>query len=140
MPTAASRSAPVSGLAVGVTLTAAIILVIGGVLHAMEGVVGLATNEFYVATQKWIFKFDATTWGWIHILVGIIAILAGIGLFYGAVWARTLGVIIAAVSIFVNFAWLPYYPIWGVVIIVFDFFVIWALTAHGRDITVVNDR
>src|SRR6476646_8452781 len=90
-----SRSAPVSGLAVGVTLTAAVILIIGGVLHAMQGVVGLATNEFYVTTQKWIFQFDVTTWGWIHVIVGIIAVLAGIGLFSGAVWARTLGVVIA---------------------------------------------
>ena len=104
------------------------------------GVVGLATNEFYVATQKWIFQFDVTTWGWIHILVGVIAVLAGIGLYSGAVWARTLGVIVAAVSILANFAWLPYYPIWAVVIIVFDFFVIWALTGHGRDVTRVNDR
>ena len=114
MSTTTPRNAPVSGLAVGVTLTAAIILIIGGVLHAMEGVVGLATNEFYVTTQKWIFQFDVTTWGWIHILVGIIAVLAGIGLFSGAVWARTLGVIIAAISILVNFVWLPYYPIWAV--------------------------
>jgi hypothetical protein len=140
MSTTAPKSAPVSGLAVGVTITAAIILMIGGVLHAMEGVVGLATNEFYVSTQNWIFKFDVTTWGWIHILVGIIAVLAGIGLFSGAVWARTLGVIVAAVSILVSFAWLPYYPVWAVVVIVFDFFVIWALTEHGRDASVVNDR
>src|SRR6476646_1793656 len=69
-----SRNAQVSGVAVGVTLTAAIILIIGGVCHAMEGFVGLATNEFYVTTQKWIFKFDVTTWGWIHILVGVLAV------------------------------------------------------------------
>ena len=131
---------PPSGMAVGVTVTAAVILVLAGVLHAMQGVVGLANNEFYVATGNWIFKFDATTWGWVHILVGLIAIGTGIGLFYGAVWARTLGVIVAAVSIFANFVWLPYYPIWAVLIIVFDFFVIWALTAHGRDVTAVNDR
>ena len=62
-----------SGLALGTTITTAIILIIGGVCHAMEGVVGLATNEFYVATQRWIFQFDVTTWGWIHILVGVIA-------------------------------------------------------------------
>ena len=86
----APRNASVSGLAVGVTITAAIFLIIGGVLHAMEGVVGLATNEFYVATQKWIFQFDVTTRGWIHILVGLVAVLAGIGLFSGAVRARTL--------------------------------------------------
>ena len=129
---------PPSGLAIGVTVTAAVILILGGVLHAMQGVVGLANNEFYVTTQNWIFKFDATTWGWVHILVGLIAIGTGIGLFYGAVWARTVGVIVAAVSVFANFVWLPYYPVWAILIIAFDFFVIWALTAHGRDINAIN--
>jgi hypothetical protein len=138
MTTRANRTS--SGLAVGVTVSAAIILILAGVCHAMQGVVGLATNEFYVVGQKWIFQFDLTTWGWIHILVGLIAVLAGIGLFFGAIWARTLGVIIAAVSILANFLWLPYFPVWGVLIIAFDMFVIWALTAHGRDITTVNDR
>jgi len=129
---------PPSGMAVGVTVTAAVILILAGVLHAMQGVVGLANNEFYVATQNWIFKFDATTWGWVHILVGLLAIGTGIGLFYGAVWARTLGVIVAAVSVFANFVWLPYYPVWAILIIAFDFFVIWALTAHGRDMKAIR--
>ena len=134
------RNAPISSLAVGVTLTAAIILIIGGVLHAMEGVVGLATNEFYVTTQKWIFTFDVTTWGWIHILVGLIAILAGIGLFSGAVWARTVAVAVAAVSILVNFAWLPYYPMWAILVIAFDLIVIWAVTVHGSDFAAASNH
>ena len=117
-----------------VAVAAAVILIIAGVLHAMQGVVGLVNNEFYVSTQNWIFKFDTTTWGWVHILVGLVAIGTGIGLFYGAVWARTLGVIVAAVSIFANFIWMPYYPWWALLIITFDAFVIWAVTAHGRDI------
>ena len=134
------RATTPSGLAVGVTATAAIILIIGGVCHGMQGIVGIATNEFYVTTQRWIFQFDVTTWGWIHLLVGVIAVVAGVGLFSGKVWARTVAVLVAGVSILVNFAWLPYYPVWSVLIIAFDMFVIWALTAHGRDITVVNDR
>lgn len=129
-----------SGLAIGTTFTAAIILIVGGVCHAMEGFVGLATNEFYVTTQKWIFQFDLTTWGWIHIIVGAVAVVAGFGLFTGAVWARVVAIAVAAVSIFVNFVWLPYYPVWAVLIIAFDFFVIWALTAHGRDMARANDR
>jgi hypothetical protein len=129
-----------SGLAVGTTAAAAIILIIGGVCHAMQGFVGIATNEFYVTTQKWIFQFDVTTWGWIHVIVGVVAVLAGIGLFTGAVWARAVAVLVAAISILVNFAWLPYYPVWSILIIAFDVFVIWALTAHGRDLATANDR
>jgi hypothetical protein len=115
-----------------------VILILAGVLHAMQGVVGLANNEFYVAAQNWIFKFDTTTWGWVHILVGLVAIGTGVGLFYGAVWARTVGVIVAAISVFANFIWLPYYPVWAILVIAFDFFVIWALTGHGRDINAIN--
>jgi hypothetical protein len=129
-------SAP-SGFAVGVTVTAGIFLIIGGVCHGFQGIVAIAQNEFFVTTQNWIFKFDVTTWGWIHLVIGLIAIFAGVGLFSGKVWARTVGVIVAGVSIFVNFTWLPYYPVWAILIIAFDVFVIWALTAHGRDITVV---
>jgi len=139
MTTNAANNPPAStasGLAVGVT----IILGLAGVCNAMQGVVGLITNEFYVATQKWIFQFDATTWGWVQIILGVIDVVAGIGLLSGAVWARILGVAIAAASILANFVWLPYYPLWAVLIIIFDVFVIWALTAHGWDVTSVNDR
>jgi hypothetical protein len=68
------------------------------------------------------------------------ASLAGFGLFSGVVWARTVAILVAGVSILVNFTWLPYYPVWAMLIIAFDVFIIWALTAHGRDITAVNDR
>jgi uncharacterized membrane protein YphA (DoxX/SURF4 family) len=123
-----------SGLAVGFIAMAGIILIVAGVLHVIEGIVGLFNNDFYVVSQKWVFQFNVTTWGWIHILVGIIALLAGIGLFSGAVWARTVAVLVAVVSIIINFVWLPYYPWWALLIIAFDFFVIWAVTAHGRDV------
>jgi hypothetical protein len=123
-----------SGLAVGFIAMAGIILIVAGVLHVIEGIVGLFNNDFYVVSQKWVFQFNVTTWGWIHILVGIIALLAGIGLFSGAVWARTVAVLVAVLSIIINFVWLPYYPWWALLIIAFDFFVIWAVTAHGRDI------
>jgi len=123
-----------STMAVGVITAAAVVLILAGVLNAMQGVVGLATNEFYVATRRWLFQFDVTTWGWVHILIGLIAAATGVALLSGAFWARIVGVVVAAFSVIANFLWLPYYPLWAIVIIAFDVFVIWALTAHGRDI------
>jgi hypothetical protein len=125
-----------SGFAVGITATAGVLLIIGGICQGLQGIVAIFTNEFYVTTQNWVFHFDVTTWGWIHLVVGIVALFAGFALFSGRVWARTVGVLIAGLSIIVNFAWLPYYPVWAVLLIAFDIFVIWALTAHGRDIAV----
>ena len=128
-----SSTARPDTVAVGIITSAAVVLILAGVLNAMQGVVALATNEFYVVTQKWLFQFDVTTWGWVHILLGLIAAATGVALLTGAFWARLLGVIIAAVSVVANFLWLPYYPVWALIIIAFDVFVIWALTTHGQD-------
>jgi hypothetical protein len=108
-----------------------------GVFHAIQGLVALFNDEFYVVGEKWTFEFDITAWGWIHLLGGIVVALAGFALFTGAVWARVVGVLVAGVSAVVNFMWLPYYPFWSILIIALDIFVIWALTAHGRDIAKV---
>ncbi len=124
-----------SGAAIGLTITASLILIMAGTFGIIEGIVGLINNEFYVVTQKWAFQFDTTTWGWIHIIVGLVALGAGVGLLAGQVWARTVAVIVALVSIVANFLWLPYYPWWAALVIVFDVFVIWTVTAHGRDLS-----
>jgi hypothetical protein len=119
---------------VGIITAAAVVLILAGVMHAMQGVVGLATNEFYVVTHRWLFQFDVTTWGWVHVLVGLIGAATGAALLSGASWARIVGVVIAAVSVIANFLWLPYYPLWAVIIIAFDLFVIWALIVSWQDL------
>jgi hypothetical protein len=124
-----------SGAAVGWTVFAAFILILIGSFDIIAGLAGIIEDEFYVATPNYIFEFDATTWGWIKLLWGIVVLLAGLALFSGAVWARTVGVIVALISAILNFAWLPVYPVWAITIIAIDIAVIWALTAHGRDIT-----
>ena len=124
-----------SGGAVVLTATAGILMVMVGFFHAIQGLVALFNDEFFVVGEEYIFKFDVTTWGWIHLIAGTIVALAGMALFQGAVWARTLAVAMACVSILASFLWLPFYPLWSMVVIAFDAFVIWALTAHGRDIT-----
>ena len=124
-----------SGGAVALTATAGILMVMSGFFHAIQGLVALVNDEFFVVGEEYIFKFDLTGWGWIHLIAGTIVALAGIALFQGAVWARTIAVILACVSILASFMWLPFYPLWSMVVIAFDVFVIWALTTHGRDIT-----
>jgi len=124
-----------SGWAIGWTAFAGIMLALAGVWWIIAGLVALVNDEFYVVGQEWVFQFDVTTWGWIHILMGIVILFAGFGLFSGQVWARTVGVIVAGIAGIVAFSWLPWYPIWGIIFITISIAVIWALTAHGRDIT-----
>ena len=124
-----------SGAAVGFTYFAAIVMFMVGTFHAIAGFAGILENEFYVSTRNYVFEFDATAWGWIHLIAGLIVIFAAVGLFSGAVWARTVGVTMAVISAIANFGFIPYYPVWSIVIIALDIAVIWALTAHGRDVT-----
>ncbi len=114
---------------------AGIMMMMIGFFHGLAGLSGIIQDDFYAVLPNYVLKFDVTTWGWIHLIGGIIVVLAGFGLFSGAVWARTVGVIIASVSALVSFAWIPVYPIWSIVLLAIDVTIIWALSVHGRDIT-----
>jgi len=113
-------------------------MTITGLFNAMVGVVALARNEVYAVTPRYIFAFDLTTWGWIQIILGIIVLAAGVGVITGQLWGRAVGIAIAALTMFANFAFIPYYPIWSLLIIVLSVFVIWALCVYGRDTTAAS--
>ncbi len=124
-----------SGGAVGLTMFAGFMMLMLGGWWIIAGLVAIVNDDFYVVTQEWIFEFSTTSWGWIHLILGIVVLFAGVGVFSAAVWARTVGVILAGISGLVAFAWLPYFPVWGILFVTLSVFTIWALTVHGRDIT-----
>ena len=124
-----------SSWAVGWAGFAGFMMILIGVMDVIQGLVAIVNDEFYVIGQEWVFEFDVTAWGWIHLILGVVLIASGIGIFSGNVAARTVGVILAGLAAIINFAWLPYYPIWSIIVIAICIAVIWALTAHGRDIT-----
>ena len=122
------------GWAVGLILFAAVMMIMVGVFQAIQGLVGIFENEFYVATRNYIFQLDATTWGWTHLLLGLLVAFAGYGLLSGKTWARTVAIFLAVLSAIANFAFIPYYPFWSLLIITLDVFVIWAIAAHGGEL------
>jgi hypothetical protein len=106
-------------------------MIMTGVFQALEGLIAIFQNQFYVATRNYLFQFDATTWGWIHLVLGLVVAFAGWGLLSGRTWARAVAIILAALSATANFLFIPYYPFWSLLIITLDIFVIWAVAAHG---------
>jgi hypothetical protein len=122
-----------SGTAVGFILFAAIMMIMVGVFQALQGLIAIFENEFYVATRNYLFQFDATTWGWIHLVVGLLVAFAGWGLLSGRTWARVVALTLALLSAITNFLFVPYYPFWALLLITLDIFVIWAIAAHGGD-------
>jgi len=119
---------------VGWIVFAAVMMVMLGCFHAIQGLVALLDDQkFLVADSGLVVSVDYTTWGWVHLIGGAILALAGISLFAGRMWARVVGVIAAFVSAIVNIAFLSAYPIWSSIMIVLDILIIWALTVHGAE-------
>jgi hypothetical protein len=133
-PSRARAQEEPSGAAVGFILFAAIMMIMVGVFQAIQGIIAIFENEFYVATRNYLFQFDATTWGWIHLLVGLLVAFAGWGLLSGRTWARVVGLTVVLLSALANFLFIPYYPFWALLLITLDIFVIWAIAAHGGEL------
>lgn len=129
-----------SGWAMGWTALAGALLILVGIFQAIAGLVGIFKGELYVVANAWVFQFDTTTWGWIHLALGVVLVLSGGGIFVANLAARVVGVVFAGLSAVAMFMWLPYYPFWALAILALDIAVIWALTLHGRDITAANIR
>ena len=117
----------------GLTAFAAVMLMITGVLDLFRGIMGIAQDDVFVATPNYVFRFDLTGWGWIHLALGIVAMIVGFGLLQPTMWARVAGVAIAGLIIIANFLSLPYSPVWSVVMIAISGFVIWALCVVRSD-------
>jgi hypothetical protein len=124
------QSSHSSGAAHGFVVFAGVIMIMSGVFQAITGLVGVFANEFYVATRNYLFQFDATSWGVIHLLVGLLVLFAGFAVMSGQTWARVVGIILAGLSALANFTFIPYYPVWSLLIIALDVVVIWALAVY----------
>jgi hypothetical protein len=123
-----------STLGLGLTVFAGVMMVMAGGFQILNGLVALFNDSFYATTRDYVFKFDTTAWGWIHVLLGVVVAAAGLAILAGWLIGRIVGIALAALSAVANFAFIPYYPFWSLSIIVLDVLVIWALALHGRDI------
>jgi hypothetical protein len=119
---------------VGWIFFAAVLMILAGIMNAIHGFIALVNDEWVVWGNRGDLYFDLTTWGWMHLLVGIVVFLAGLGLLSGNVLARAIAVIVASVAIIANFLFIPAFPVWALTIITINVFVIYALTAHGGEL------
>ena len=124
-----TRSEP-SGWATGFTAFAALMMVLIGFFQALMGLAAILNQNLYVTTEDYVFAFDVSTWGWIQLIIGVLVLGAGIGIFSNANWARAVGVIVAVISAVEAFLFIPYQPVWSVVIVALSVGVIWALTTR----------
>ncbi|WP_067857268.1 DUF7144 family membrane protein [Nocardia shimofusensis] len=120
-------------VAAGTSIGAAVLLTAAGFLSVFQGISAIAEDEILVAGPNYIYEFNTTTWGWIHLVLGILIVVTALALMGGAMWARVVAVMLAALSLLGNFLWLPYYPWWSIAVIAVDVVVIWAVTTWHPD-------
>ncbi|MBP7807329.1 hypothetical protein KA047_02425 [Candidatus Saccharibacteria bacterium] len=113
---------------------AGFMMIINGVLQGIAGLTALLNNEWLVVTENKLLLLNFTTWGWVHLLLGVVILMAGFYVMHGAVWARAVGVILASLGVVINLAYVNAYPLWSLAIILIDVLVIYALTVHGGEV------
>jgi hypothetical protein len=111
---------------------AAVMMIVMGCFDAIQGLSAIIKSGFYVVPPDYFISVNATGWGWTHLILGAVVVLAGLALFSGSMWARVIGIVVAGLSMIANFAAIPLYPFWALSIIFIDALVIWALAVHGR--------
>ena len=118
-----------SGLVHVVHTFAGIMLIIAGAFQVIEAIAALVNDEYILVLPNYVFSLDLTGWGVIHLLLGLILAAIGVFLLLGKGWARIAGIVVAGISALINFSWLPYAPLWAILLIAIDVLVIWALAS-----------
>lgn len=125
---------PTSRWAVWAIFAASMMILLGS-LQAMQGFVAIFDEDYYrVPSSGLLLEIDHSTWGWTHLLLGVLILVSGLGVLSGNIAARAVGVVLAVLSVLVNLAYLEAYPLWGCIAITIDVLVVYALTVHGGEL------
>lgn len=118
---------------VGWVYFAGLMMSLVGTFQALAGLVALFKDDVYVAGANNLWILDYTSWGWTHLLIGLVVLFAGLAVLSGKAWGRFVGVLLASAGAIVNFAFIPVYPIWSILIVIMYILVIYALLVHGGE-------
>lgn len=118
----------------GVTRFAGIMLAVIAVFEIFQGIAAVAEDTVFVTGLDYTYELDVTTWGWVHLFLGVLCLAVGIGMAAGSTVGNLAGIGVAGIVAVANFAFLPYYPFWALLVIAFNVVVIWAACHQlGRD-------
>jgi len=123
------------GAALGFTVMAAVLMMLSGVWNFLEGLAAIIRGSFFIVLPNYAYNVSVRGWGWTHLILGAVVFLAGVCLFMDMLWARVVGVVLASLSAIANFLYIPYSPVWSIIVIAIDLVVIWALLVPRRGYT-----
>ncbi len=124
-----------SGWTTGAVLFAGVMMLVVGIFQALQGLSAILKDDVAVVTENYLLELDLTAWGWIHLLLGVLVLFAGLALMAGKTWGRIVALILATLSMIANFAYIPFYPFWSILMIAIMVWVIWVLTTRWAEVT-----
>jgi hypothetical protein len=107
-----------------------VLLLIASAFDILQGGSAVANDDLYSQGSDYLYKFDMTAWGWVHIILGVLGAAVAVGILLRASWGQITGIMVAGLSVLTNFMFLPIYPVWSAFIIGFNAIVIWALCSQ----------
>lgn len=121
---------PAGGEVSGWIAFASVMMLILGTLDAIWGLAAILNSEIVVVGGTGALIVDITTWGWVHLILGVIIVLTGVGLMTGNAAARIAGVFFVAVNAIAQIVWFPAAPLWAFLMIIIDTVIIYQLTVR----------
>ena len=119
----------------GWVIFATTMFVVVGVMNVIYGLTMIINNEWIVFAADEIWYLDITAWGWITLLLGALGLFVAYGVYAGQTWAQVVGIIAATLAAIDAFFVIPYFPVWGIVLLALAILLIWALAVHGDEVT-----
>ena len=111
----------------GIALFAGILLATAGTFQFLQGLSAVLKDDVFVRGIDYTYKIDLTGWGWFHMVVGVVIVAVGVGVVARQQWARVVGMGVAILQALMQFTFLPYYPLWSMLLIAMDILIVWAL-------------
>jgi hypothetical protein len=109
-----------------------VLMIVGGAIAFLNGLGMIIKGGFYTYNAGYAYHWSTKGWGWTHLILGALIFAAGVCVMLGMVWARVIGVFLAVLAAVASFLTIPFYPVWSIVLIALDVFIIWALVSRRR--------
>jgi hypothetical protein len=106
------------------------IMFITGSLDALWGLGGILNDDVVVVGGQGALVADITTWGWVHLILGVLIALTGVGLITGNSAARFAGIFFVSVNAVSQIVWFPAAPLWAFLLILLDVVILYQLTVR----------
>jgi hypothetical protein len=106
------------------------LLVTVGIFNLIDGIAAIARSHIFIANAHYVIG-DLRAWGWVALILGVLQVLAAIGVLAGNQAARWFAVAVVGLNAIAQMFFIPAYPFWSLMIIAVDVVALWGLCAYG---------